>query len=193
LDLIEREPYHYPVGRTRFQKIAYFATALGIPTGLTYRRSSYGPFAEELKGNVLTKLVNNGLIKEESQGWMFILRTGPACKDALLQYQTRDPYGPSLFPTEESQEFLLQYPETLKNYAKEIQFVAEKIGTLGVAELERLATALYVTFNENGQRTSREDRITELKPHIKIDEAREAVKNVDAIRREVRTKGLGSL
>jgi uncharacterized protein YwgA/O-acetyl-ADP-ribose deacetylase (regulator of RNase III) len=87
LDLIEREHYHYPVGRTRFQKIAYFATVLGIPTGLTYRRSSYGPFAEELKGNVLTNLVNNGLIREEQHGKMFVLKTGPACKDALSNYR----------------------------------------------------------------------------------------------------------
>jgi uncharacterized protein YwgA len=87
LDLIEREHYHYPVGRTRFQKIAYFATVLGISTGLTYRRSSYGPFAEELKGNVLTNLVNSGLIREEQHGKMFVLKTGPACKDALSNYR----------------------------------------------------------------------------------------------------------
>ncbi len=83
LEMIEREQYHHPVGRTRFQKIAYFATAQGIPTGLTYRRSSYGPFAEELKGNVLTKLINNGLIREEHIGRMFVLKTGTAYKDVL--------------------------------------------------------------------------------------------------------------
>jgi O-acetyl-ADP-ribose deacetylase (regulator of RNase III)/uncharacterized protein YwgA len=86
LDLIEREPYHHPVGRIRFQKVAYFATELGLPTGLNYRRSSYGPFADELKG-VLTRLVNNGLIREEQIGRMFVVKVGPAFQDALPIYQ----------------------------------------------------------------------------------------------------------
>lgn len=86
LDLIEREPYHHPVGRIRFQKVAYFATELGLPTGLKYRRSSYGPFADELKG-ILTKLVNNGLIREEQIGKMFEVKVGPAFRDILPMYQ----------------------------------------------------------------------------------------------------------
>jgi hypothetical protein len=80
----------------------------------------------------------------------------------------------------------------LKNYANKIQFVAERAGTLGVADLERLATALYITFNENGLDVSRAERITQLKPHIRIDEARDAVRNVDAIRRDAASKGLAS-
>lgn len=86
LDIIEREPYHHPVGRIRFQKVAYFATELGLPTGLNYRRSSFGPFADELKG-VLTRLVNNGLIREERKGNMFEVKVGPAFKDILPMYQ----------------------------------------------------------------------------------------------------------
>jgi hypothetical protein len=61
---------------------------------------------------------------------------------------------------------------------------------LGVADLERLATALYVTSNENHEGKSRDDKIIELKPHIKNDEAREAIKNIDAIRKEAMEKGL---
>jgi uncharacterized protein YwgA len=86
LDLIEREPYHHPVGRIRFQKVAYFGTELGLPTGLNYRRSSYGPFADELKG-ILTRLVNNGLIREEQTGRMFEVKVGPAFRDILTMYQ----------------------------------------------------------------------------------------------------------
>lgn len=86
LDLIEREPYHHPVGLVRFQKVAYFATELGLPTGLNYRRSGYGPFADELKG-VLRRLVNNGLIREERIGKMFKVNVGPAFKDVLPMYQ----------------------------------------------------------------------------------------------------------
>ncbi|NLV23133.1 MAG: Appr-1-p processing protein [Syntrophomonadaceae bacterium] len=86
LDIIEQEPYHRPVGRIRFQKVAYFATELGLPTGLSYRRSSYGPFAAELKG-ILSKLVNNGIICEEPTGNMFEVKVGPAFRTALPIYQ----------------------------------------------------------------------------------------------------------
>ena len=34
LSRIEQQPYHWPVGRTLFQKIAYVATNEGLPTGL---------------------------------------------------------------------------------------------------------------------------------------------------------------
>jgi uncharacterized protein YwgA/O-acetyl-ADP-ribose deacetylase (regulator of RNase III) len=81
LERINREPYRAPVGRTSFQKIAYFATELGLPTGLRYARGSYGPFAAELKP-LLTKLVNNGLLTEERQGQMFTMFPGPTFDDA---------------------------------------------------------------------------------------------------------------
>jgi O-acetyl-ADP-ribose deacetylase (regulator of RNase III)/uncharacterized protein YwgA len=83
---IEKEPYHWPIGRTMFQKIAYFATELGLKTGLSYSRGSFGPFTSELKVKI-TKLVNNGLIKEEQLGRMFSVRPGPTFEDALKLYQ----------------------------------------------------------------------------------------------------------
>jgi len=82
---IIREPYHWPVGRTTFQKIAYFATALGLPTELNYSRSSYGPFAPELKP-LTTRLVNNGLIREDRLGNMFAVKPGPTYKDATKAF-----------------------------------------------------------------------------------------------------------
>jgi len=81
LDRITREPYHWPVGRTTFQKIAYFATAAGLPSGLTYERGSYGPFAPGLKA-VMSALVNQGLVSEEQLGRMLRVRPGPTFPDA---------------------------------------------------------------------------------------------------------------
>ncbi|HIQ20657.1 MAG TPA: Appr-1-p processing protein [Planctomycetes bacterium] len=86
VDEIEREPYHHPVGRTAFQKIAYFATDAGIPTGLSYRRGSYGPYAPELKA-AITRLVNNGLLREERLGRMFVVKPGPTFQDACRAYE----------------------------------------------------------------------------------------------------------
>lgn len=74
--------YHWPVGRTRFQKLAYFATVAGLPTELRFTRGSYGPFASEVKP-LITKLVNNGLLREEDFGQMFVLKPGSTYVDAV--------------------------------------------------------------------------------------------------------------
>jgi len=86
LEHLEREPYHPPVGRTSFQKIAYFASESGIPVGLRFEKGSYGPHAEELKQKI-TALVNNGLIREERLGRMFAVRVGPTFPDARRAYE----------------------------------------------------------------------------------------------------------
>ncbi|MGH8933129.1 MAG: type II toxin-antitoxin system antitoxin DNA ADP-ribosyl glycohydrolase DarG [Egibacteraceae bacterium] len=88
LRFVEREPYHWPIGRTTFQKLAYFATQAGIPTGLEYRRGSYGPFSDQLK-RLQTRLVNNGLIAERRLGKMFEVHTGPTYEDAVERYRTQ--------------------------------------------------------------------------------------------------------
>lgn len=84
---IGEEQYHWPVGRVRFQKIAYVATIEGLPTGIDFRRGSYGPFSEDLKG-VHTWLINNGLVTETRQGRMLEVRPGPAFKAAAQQHRT---------------------------------------------------------------------------------------------------------
>ncbi|MBI3609804.1 MAG: macro domain-containing protein [Nitrospirae bacterium] len=86
LDRLEQEPYHWPVGRITFQKIAYFATESGIPTGLQYQRGSFGPYAPTLK-SLVTKLVNNGLICEKRHGQMFSVKVGPTFEDAHKAYE----------------------------------------------------------------------------------------------------------
>jgi len=85
LNRLEEQPYHPPVGRTTFQKIAYVATEEGLPTGLQYRQGSFGPYAPELKG-MIARLMNNGLIREKRLGRMFSVEVGPTFKDARAAY-----------------------------------------------------------------------------------------------------------
>jgi len=73
---IEAQPYHWPTGRTIFQKLAYVATRQGLPTGFVYQKGSFGPFSRDLK-NAETKLVNNNLLQEERCGQMFLVKSGP--------------------------------------------------------------------------------------------------------------------
>ena len=82
---LESLRYHWPVGRVMLQKIVYFATAAGLPTGLDFQRASYGPFAPELKAAV-GRLQNNGIITEHQCGRMIEMRTSPALDDARASY-----------------------------------------------------------------------------------------------------------
>lgn len=82
---LEREAYHWPVGRMAFQKLAYFATQLDLPTGLSFVRGSYGPYSPALKAQ-LTRLVNNGLVREDRLGQMFRVCVGPTFANARREY-----------------------------------------------------------------------------------------------------------
>jgi O-acetyl-ADP-ribose deacetylase (regulator of RNase III)/uncharacterized protein YwgA len=83
---INDEPFGWPVGRTRFQKLVYFACAAGIDTGITFNEGSYGPFSDELK-RVLTRLVNNGVLTETQRGQLLQLRPGPTFNDARVRFR----------------------------------------------------------------------------------------------------------
>lgn len=83
---IQDEPHHRPIGRMIFQKIAYVATEQGLPTGMTFKRGSYGPFAPTIK-SMHVRLVNNGLIQEESLGKMQRVTIGPTFEAARAAYR----------------------------------------------------------------------------------------------------------
>jgi O-acetyl-ADP-ribose deacetylase (regulator of RNase III)/uncharacterized protein YwgA len=85
LDEIESDKFHWPIGRTGLQKLAYFAEAAGIDTDLTWEKGSYGPFARDAKP-MLAKLVNNGLLVERRLGRMFNVQVGPTFDDAKRGY-----------------------------------------------------------------------------------------------------------
>ncbi|MDL1979420.1 MAG: hypothetical protein LWX52_15255 [Deltaproteobacteria bacterium] len=102
--------------------------------------------------------------------------------DNLLKLQPQPyPYGPSILPGEASEYFMKRFPKTVKKYNPHTSIVAERLGGKKVNELERLATALYVTFESKsgGDLRSRAQRIHDLKPHVSLDEALEATRTVD--------------
>jgi O-acetyl-ADP-ribose deacetylase (regulator of RNase III) len=85
LDRLERDPHHWPVGKTTFQKLAYFATAAGVPTGLKFERGSYGPFSKDI-AKAVSKLVNNDLLAQGKLGRMVAHQVGPTYSDAYRAY-----------------------------------------------------------------------------------------------------------
>jgi O-acetyl-ADP-ribose deacetylase (regulator of RNase III)/uncharacterized protein YwgA len=84
-------PYHEDclIGKVIFQKIAFAATRVGIPTQLAFQKGSYGPYSEELQKNVLSRLINNGLVVEESLGKMLSIKPGPTFEDARKAYANK--------------------------------------------------------------------------------------------------------
>jgi uncharacterized protein YwgA len=124
LSRIHREPFRWTVGRTLFQKLAYFATAAGIPTGLTHERSSYGPFAPGLK-HVISRLVNNGVIRENPAKQGFAVEPGPTFADARRAYvQDLDAWEETI---DQVTDLLLRMDTHRAEVAATVHFVAQEI------------------------------------------------------------------
>lgn len=161
LSLIEKlDLYGSWCGETHIQKSLYFLQEmLGVPTGFDFILYKHGPFSFDLRDE-LNVMRANMIIELHSKPY---------------------PYGPSLLPGDAAERLKELYPKTAKVYELQIDYIAMKLADLRVAELERLATALYVTLEEGREKTvqARARRINELKPHVKIDEAKRAVEEVD--------------
>ncbi len=119
LHRIENQPYHRPVGRTIFQKIAYIATQQGLPTGFKYQKSSYGPFSKELK-SAESKLINSNLLQEERLGRMFEVRVG----SSFDVYRKR-------------------YESLLEKYAHAIEKTTDLFMRVDTVQAETLATVIF--------------------------------------------------
>jgi O-acetyl-ADP-ribose deacetylase (regulator of RNase III) len=141
-----REPYHWPVGRITFQKMAYFATELGIPTGLEYRRGSFGPFAPKLK-QLETRLVNNGLIVEEQRGRMFAVKPGPTFEDARLSYSKELTQWESVI--DDLVDLFLRVSTTEAEVAATVHFAARSLRqTIGEKPTEREVLAEVMRWKQ---------------------------------------------
>jgi len=93
---LDEQPYHWPIGRVMLQKIAYFATVAGLPTGLTHEAANFGPFTPELK-RAVARMQNNGLLQEQRRGRMFEVRTGRYLHDARKSFSDDiRTWGPTL-------------------------------------------------------------------------------------------------
>ena len=146
-------------GETHVQKAVYFLQNLmGVPLQFDFILYKHGPFSFDLRDE-LTALRADGLLKLETQGT----------------------YGARIAATKQSTYIRKFYPRTLSRHNKAIDFTSGQIGKRGVVELERLATALYVT-RQSGHQASIDSRVktlVTLKPHIPKQKAQEAVSAVD--------------
>jgi len=90
-------------------------------------------------------------------------------------------YGPSLLPGPLADLLKKIYPVSSRRHLPQIQFLAASFGAKRVTELERLATALFVTLEKRAPSGERAARLNALKPHVSLLEAATAVDEVDQI------------
>lgn len=146
-------------GETHVQKAMYFVEHLmDVPVGFDFLMYKHGPFSFDLRGEITAMQA-----------------------DLLLEREyPRPDYGPSLKVTPNMKGFFRRYQDSLKKVGPAIRFVAEHFGDRDVAQLERLGTALYVMRKHCNEADSAElaNRIVELKPHVELPQALEAVETV---------------
>ena len=154
-------------GETHVQKTMYFPQEL-LRVSLEYDFILYkhGPYSFDLSDDITAMRA-----------------------DTLLKLDPQPPYGPRIVLGEESEQVKRRFPKTIAQYNAETSFVAERLGPMRVVELERVATALYVTreLGESADCESRARRVRELKPHISLEQACDALRQVDTFIEGART------
>lgn len=154
-------------GETHLQKAVYMLQEIfTVPTGFDFVLYKYGPFSFDLRDEL-----------------------GSMLADGLLELAPAQPYGPRLLPTERSGQLGKQFSNAVAKFSGPVSFCAHRLGSLGVSELERLATALYVTKESgNLKAKQRAKRLSELKPHIDSKDALDAISEIDKLLAEVENK-----
>jgi len=161
-ELIEKGSW---CGETHLQKATYLLQEVfAVPTAFDFVLYKYGPFSFDLRDEI-----------------------GSMLADGLLELSPAQPYGPRLIPTDRSKQLEKQFSNIIAEYREPISFCAHRLGSLGVAELEKLATALYVTKEQAAdvKAKHRAKRVRELKPHISSNDALEAISEIDQLLAQV--------
>lgn len=150
-------------GETHIQKSTYFLQdMLDVPLGFDFILYKHGPFSFDLNDELAAMRAND-----------------------ILTLRPRPPYGPSILPGPRSEQLKKLSPRTLSKYHKNVEFVARELSAYGVADLERLATAVYVTAGQSLSNTPRDkqaEHIHSLKPHISVQAAMDSLDTGKRIR-----------
>jgi len=153
-----------PCGETLMQKAAFvMKELLGVPLSDEFRIHYYGPFSFQLRERL-------ALLEAED-----FVRVSPREMGVTYDLGTR------------FEQLREQYPKTIASHERAIEFAATRLAPLSVKQLEPLTTALYVTRQQpDGTHEQRAAQLIEIKPHVKLGEAREAIAKVDGWLAEVR-------
>lgn len=147
-------------GETHVQKTVYLLqSACQVSMGYSFVLYKYGPYSFDLELDI-ARLLGRRMLKQEP---------------------STPPYGPRLKATTVMSKHVSRYPDAICRHSEDISRVVQFVGRRGAAELERLTTALYV-IERHGEESieARARRINELKPHVSVELATEALRELDA-------------
>lgn len=112
------------LGRTKLQKLCYFAGELGVPYDLQYQMYFYGPYSAQLE-EIVRDFQVDGLVHDSSQ----------------------DPERQSKYKiTDTGKEYLVGETARVKKWMPILESVAKNLGAFKPEELELLATVKF-TFD----------------------------------------------
>jgi hypothetical protein len=148
-------------GETHLQKAAFLLhELLRVPFDFDFILYKHGPFSFELRDE-LSSMRADRLLERQSQ---------PA------------PYGPRIVVTDRGRELEGRLARTMERYGHSLDWVAAQTGPRNVLELERLATALWITRqNAEADIEARAGELTRIKPHVSHDAALLAVREIDGL------------
>jgi hypothetical protein len=147
-------------GETHLQKATYLLRELcDVPFDFDFILYKHGPFSFELRDEL-----------------------GSMRADRLLEREVQPPpYGPRIVVSDRGLELEERFGRTMERYGDALDWVADRLGDRGVMELERLATALWVTreLPDGASVADRAAALTAVKPHVSNSDAAEAVREID--------------
>jgi hypothetical protein len=148
-------------GETHLQKAAYLLSELrDVDFDFNFILYKHGPFSFELRDE-LASMRAEGLMEPYA----------PSLR-----------YGPKLQITPRGEALEDRFVKTMERYGDSLDWVAATLGTRGVMELERLATAMWVTRkNPDGSVRARAEALVNVKPHISLPAAIESVEEIDRL------------
>jgi len=155
-------------GETHIQKSTYFLQELlNVPLGFKFILYKHGPYSFDLSDELMAMRA-----------------------DMIVQLKSQQPYGPSIVPGPTSEQLKRLFPKALKEYENKVSFIASQFAEYGIAALERIATAFFIA-NQNDMDTRQQiaTKINDIKPHISMKEALEALETQS----ELKTNAQGLL
>lgn len=148
-------------GETHVQKASYLLSELrNVDFNFDFILYKHGPFSFELHDELSSM-----------------------CADDLIdRFSVSPQYGPQLLVTPHGAQLEERFEKTMQRYGESLDWITDILGDRGVADLERLATAMWMTRQDpEGFVRARAEAVINVKPHISLDAATEAVEEIDRL------------
>lgn len=148
-------------GETHLQKASYLLSELrDVDFDFDFILYKHGPFSFELRDE---------LASMRAEGLLDTVVPNPR-------------YGAKIVVTRRGEELERQFGKALQRYRGELDWIADALGAKGVMELERLATAMWMTREQEGASVrNRAEALVQIKSHIPLDDAVASVEEIDRL------------